>query len=1596
MTRPVTGRAQHDEGPELDRPPASPARGRAQRPRRCPARPPRSPQGRLAPPAAGSRAPAAHLRAAACLALALLAAALPALAAKPVLRTNNPVTVTRALIRVHYDQTLSGSTAPASAFTVTVGGNSFTPINVFVDDNVVVNVSVGFTIAPDETVTIAYAQPSTGAAIINTSGEKADSFSETTATNDTTVNPWSTVAVSSADSPLAGNNVALRFTGQLAATTGANPVTPPPASAFTVTVDGTAQTPGGLTYVANFANSGKALVALQSLPTAIKSGQTVQVSYAPPLGTTAAVSKARLLDTTFKLVQRFTGQAVTNNAALVSNTSGAGATSSFASDHAQAFTTGSRATSLDEIGFDIDRAVGENLPTVTVTIRASDADGLPGESLGTLTNPSSWKTDASHTRFAAPASGIVLAARTTYFAVVDVTSPTTNAQAAAQFTTKTVDTEDAGATTGWSIADSALVRGRNVATWLATHTNADSRTISVHGAPVAPTLVSAAVNGTALTLTFNAELATGSAPTGSAFTVRSSSGTDHTGTGTVTINAADPKQVSVTLNSAVNHGDETLTVVYVKPGSSPLKDTGTGTGALAALEVANFSGQAVKNNTPPPALVSNTGQTASGFLGVGGSANWANALTFTTGGNATGYTLHSVDVTLATGTPLAATRVSIYETTGTPPAPTGSGLHVLNNPASLTASAVNTFTADAGATLAANTTYAVVVDRSSGSGTANIAKTTSNDEDSGAATGWSIGDKRHFRQGAGSWSEATDAEKPLVAIRGTAMALLPALTANPTTIGAGRDTDVTFSFANFTAGASLTLGVASGCTALSFPSANAAVTIASNGTASATRTLSAASVASATDCAITLSPAVAGATLPTITVKELPLVSNAGETKATGTLFVGWDGSKHLDRALAFTTGGNTAGYTLSAVDVKLASGTPSTNFRVSIYTTRSNPPIPETSLQVLNNPSPLVASATNTFTATPALSLDDNTTYAVVIEISTGTDSTDMDRTVSTGEDSGKASDWSIADNAATHDRAEGIWKVLLTDFNKPLIAIRGTAKTLVITPPNTQDPPRTGPSGGSEREPRDPVPLQLALWTDKPGYRAGETVRLYRSLEPHDDRGRYRALVYLERPGGEERRWLAPLSADGELHAEAVDARGVALDASRPRFLSATDRELAFEGEAPGPGLWQFVLELRPGSADEQAAEPDPPPGTRRAWAKFAVAERSQLLNRSGFDRELTRDATLRSEAIYFLGHQLFVRDGVTLTIEPGTLVKAWGHHAAIIVEPGGADRRRGHPRGPGGADLLLAGGLPGAGLLGRPAHPRPGPGDPPGGAGAGRAAPGAAGLRRHGRGRLQRRAALRARGVRRGRGRAGRRPGRDRPVRSRQRDRPGSRPGPPEPRRRLRLPRRRGRLRPLRRQRVGRGRTGLGPRLARGRRAPVRAARRRGRVRPRRRQRRGGPRPRAALAAGPVERHPGARGPLRPARARGGRDTPADRLRADGPEPAGDPFLQRRHRGPRPLRPALRRGRELGPRGAAVPQRLPPAAGRGAGRGGVRQRGPEAARRARLRQPRPAPEAVPGRHRAGRGGMLHRGLRHEGELARGMDRVRAGVRVRPAGAG
>ena len=115
-----------------------------------------------------------------------------------------------------------------------------------------------------------------------------------------------------------------------------------------------------------------------------------------------------------------------------------------------------------------------------------------------------------------------------------------------------------------------------------------------------PVFSSAVVDGTQLTVTFDVNLASGTRPAGSTFSVQATA-TDNTvrtiaGTGTVSIRLAT---VTVTLASAVA-GTETVSVGYTRPDSgSKLQDPN-------GNEVETFSGEAVTNDSGPPTFSSAT------------------------------------------------------------------------------------------------------------------------------------------------------------------------------------------------------------------------------------------------------------------------------------------------------------------------------------------------------------------------------------------------------------------------------------------------------------------------------------------------------------------------------------------------------------------------------------------------------------------------------------------------------------------------------------------------------------------------------------------------------------------------------------------------------------------------------------------------------------------------------------------------------------------------------------------------------------------------------------------------------------------------------
>ena len=146
---------------------------------------------------------------------------------------------------------------------------------------------------------------------------------------------------------------------------------------------------------------------------------------------------------------------------------------------------------------------------------------------------------------------------------------------------------------------------------------------------------------------------------------------------------------------------------------------------------------------PVAALVSNVGQTAAGNANV--TATQSQGQGFTTGSDSGGYTLGSVELAVSSFSGTASDiTVSIYsESSGNP----GTLVHTLTTPASIS-TPVTTFTAPSGTTLAANTTYYVVIS-TTGSGI-NLSRTNAAAEDTGGASGWSIADDRRFI-GGGTW-----------------------------------------------------------------------------------------------------------------------------------------------------------------------------------------------------------------------------------------------------------------------------------------------------------------------------------------------------------------------------------------------------------------------------------------------------------------------------------------------------------------------------------------------------------------------------------------------------------------------------------------------------------------------------------------------------------------------------------------------------------------------------------------------------------------------------------------------------------------------------
>ena len=200
-------------------------------------------------------------------------------------------------------------------------------------------------------------------------------------------------------------------------------------------------------------------------------------------------------------------------------------------------------------------------------------------------------------------------------------------------------------------------------------------------------------------------------------------------------------------------------------------------------------------------LVSNLGQADDDTTNLDNTGYHGQA--FSVGADGGNYTLTSIEISIEdngiAAADIGSLSVSVWSTdsSGQP----SSSLHSLTNPSSIAADATATFNAQAGATLEAGKTYAVVVyyDKTLTSDWPGWVRTGTGDDDS-PATGWEIVDSSLFRVATSTNWRSVPGEAHEIRVNGTAVG------------GGTPSTDATLSALTVTAGGSDLVTFASGTT----------------------------------------------------------------------------------------------------------------------------------------------------------------------------------------------------------------------------------------------------------------------------------------------------------------------------------------------------------------------------------------------------------------------------------------------------------------------------------------------------------------------------------------------------------------------------------------------------------------------------------------------------------------------------------------------------------------------------------------------------------------------------------------------------------------
>ena len=467
------------------------------------------------------------------------------------------------------------------------------------------------------------------------------------------------------------------------------------------------------------------------------------------------------------------------------------------------------------------------------------------------------------------------------------------------------------------------------------------------------------------------------------------------------------------------------------------------------------------------------------------SANLLQAQSFETGANTGGYTVSEVDIRLAT---VSGRSTSVKIRKNNADNEPGDLVASLTNPGTLTADSLNTFTAPAGTTLAASTTYWITVNEGISSNRAQFALTDSDDE--AGETGWTIGDGRLWRgEETQSWS--TNSSSLLMTIKGTA---IPTTTlVSNTHLSATDFSSVSFLAQSFETGANaggytvsevdIRLGDVIGrSTTVKIRENNAdnepgdlVTTLANPGTltADSLNTFTApvgTTLDASTPYWLTVNEGISSDRVPAIAIQANDETGETGWSIGDGSLWRGgetdsWSthsssllitikgtaiptislvSNTHLRSefnvssttisAQKFETGANLDGYTVSEVDIPLThvSGNSSTIVKIRENNATNRP---GNLVATLTNPASLTADSLNTFTAPPGTTLAANKTYWLTMGEGISTNRAQVE--THPGNDETGEPDWSIGDGSLWKLTEDANWQ---TNNNSLLMTIKGT----------------------------------------------------------------------------------------------------------------------------------------------------------------------------------------------------------------------------------------------------------------------------------------------------------------------------------------------------------------------------------------------------------------------------------------------------------------------------------------------------------------------------------------------------------------------------